>query len=163
MRRIRLSDEEPLRRMLERMSGDDLRRRCLGTVKDFPRHAAERFVQADGGDELALVAVATGAETEILGVAHLSRLRGDQAAAEYDVMVRSDQQGHGLGHRLTEAALDEAAASGLRKVLAEVSADNHAMLRMAFDFGFRPVIRDGNLVQIGVEIPSAVAAPPVSA
>src|ERR1700677_128145 len=54
IRSVSGSDELALFDMFARSSPKDLRLRCLGMIKDFPRLAAARLAHCDGGREIAL-------------------------------------------------------------------------------------------------------------
>ena len=72
----------------------------------------------DGGDEAALVAVAT-----------YVRLR-DPRVAEAAFAVADDYQRRGIGTRLLERLAERAAAAGIETFIAEVLPENRAMLRV---------------------------------
>ena len=57
IRSVSGSDELALFDMFARSSPEDLRLRCLGVIKDFPRLAAARVARCDRDREIALVAV----------------------------------------------------------------------------------------------------------
>ncbi|MCU1589712.1 MAG: Ribosomal-protein-S18p-alanine acetyltransferase [Frankiales bacterium] len=54
------------------------------------------------------------------------------------IAVARDEQGHGLGTRLLQALLDEAARRNQRRVVLEVRADNARAIALYERFGFRP-------------------------
>jgi ribosomal-protein-alanine N-acetyltransferase len=88
-----------------------------------------------------LVAVADrdsgGSEGEIVGYAGL--LVGDREAWVQNIAVRRDHQRHGIGRRLLDALLAEAAARGAPTVLLEVAVDNGPAQRLYEEYGFEPV------------------------
>ena len=57
IRSVSGSDELALFDMFARSSPEDLRLRCLGMIKDFPRLAAARLARCDRDREIALVAI----------------------------------------------------------------------------------------------------------
>ena len=72
---------------------------------------------------------------EVLGWAGLCDYP-DEAFVQ-TIAVAPDAQGHGLGARLLEALLDEAARRRHRRVLLEVRADNAPAIRLYERFEFR--------------------------
>jgi acetyltransferase len=95
---------------------------------------AARLSQIDYDRQMALLA--EDADGLILAVARLD-FDPERESAEYALLVRSDRQGHGLGGRLLQAALDYAAERGARQVWGDVACDNARMLELAEGLGFR--------------------------
>ncbi len=91
--------------------------RFLGSVKDFPHLMAARLSQIDYHREMALVAV--NALQEIVGVVRIIA-DPDNEAAEYAIMVRSDQKGKGLGYGMMVKILEYARAQGLKRIFGDV-------------------------------------------
>jgi acyl-CoA synthetase (NDP forming) len=75
-------------------------------------------------------------EERIVALASWVRLR-DPAAAEVAFAVADDLQGKGLGTRLLERLAARAGASGIRSFVAEVLAENAAMVRVFRDAGYQ--------------------------
>jgi acetyltransferase len=147
VRTVLPSDEAALLDMFLRSSPEDLRLRCLGTVKDFPRIAAARLVQCDGVSEMALVAVdQEAAGRPIVGVVHI--VREGEAAAEYDILVRTDKKGLGIGYQLMSDMLAFARISGFATIDGYISAENRAMLQMATELGFTLDRADAGVVRV---------------
>jgi [ribosomal protein S18]-alanine N-acetyltransferase len=73
----------------------------------------------------------------IVGYAGLSL--HDREAWVQNIAVRRDRQRHGLGRRLLEALLGEAAARGVTTVLLEVAVDNGPAQRLYAEYGFETV------------------------
>jgi ribosomal-protein-alanine N-acetyltransferase len=87
---------------------------------------------------VAVAGCASGkADGEIVGYAGLSV--GDREAWVQNLAVRRDRQRHGIGRRLMEALLTEAAARGCPTVLLEVAVDNGPAQRLYYDYGFETV------------------------
>jgi acetyltransferase len=125
--------------MFSHSSAEDLRLRCLGAIKDFPRAAAARLAHCDPGREVAFAAIDLEAPTgaEIVGLVHLIDFPDQPGAAEFDIMVRSDVQSHGIGLRLMTQILAAARDRGLLRVVGYVAGENGAMLTLAGELGFR--------------------------
>jgi [ribosomal protein S18]-alanine N-acetyltransferase len=88
-----------------------------------------------------LVAVAGCASgkggAELVGYAGLSV--GDREAWVQNLAVRRDRQRHGIGRRLLDALIAEAAARGCPTVLLEVAVDNGPAQRLYAEYGFETV------------------------
>jgi acetyltransferase len=138
IRPLRSSDEPALVEMFSRSSPEDIRLRCLGAIKDFPHLAAARLAQRNGDKEIALVAVdAESAEPgEIVGVVHLIDEPDKLGGAEFDIMVRTDLKGHGVGFQLMKDILTKARERGLKRIVGYVLWENRPMLQMANELGF---------------------------
>ena len=138
IRPVMRADEAAVQDMFSRSSTYDLRLRCLGAMKDFPRQAAARLTRSDPAHETALAAVeAEGpAPGEIVGLVHLIDEPDRPGVAEFDIMVRSDLHGRGIGFQLMKEILTSARERGLGEIVGYVSGENGAMLWMASELGF---------------------------
>ena len=138
IRSVRGSDELALFDMFARSSPEDLRLRCLGMIKDFPRLAAARLARCDRDREIALVAVdgEGAAPGEIVGVAHLIEEPAEPGCAEFDILVRTDVKGHGVGFQLMKDVLARARERRLTKIVGFIAGENHAMLLKTSELGF---------------------------
>ena len=162
--RIRLleaADEEVLKGMFARCSADDVHLRCFAAMKDFPGKMAARLARMDPAEEIGLVATPLEGEAqEILGVAHVILDHEEVGAAEFDVMVRSDQKGHGIGYALMTALLDEARRRGFKAVVGYVLRENRSMMLMCGELGFLPVRYEGAVTYMRVDL-TTVELPPL--
>ncbi|OYW52161.1 MAG: hypothetical protein B7Z30_16215 [Rhizobiales bacterium 12-68-15] len=151
LRPIRPEDEPGLVDMVRRSDPQDVRMRFLGSVKDFPHLMAARLSQIDYHREMALVAV--NALQEIVGVVRIIA-DPDNDAAEYAIMVRSDQKGKGLGYGMMVKILDYARSQGLKRIFGDVLRENQPMLRVAEDVGFtvRAGSDDPTLVRVDLTL-----------
>ena len=146
IRPVRRSDAAGLRAMFLRCSTDDLRLRCFGLSKSFPDVFAARLAGLTQPDEFAIAAVSEAGE--IAGVVHAVALPGTDGDADYDIMVRTDLKGQGLGSLLMREMLKQAVRSGFRAVHGDVMMSNHAMLLLAGDLGFRRVAVEDGVVRL---------------
>ncbi|WP_327008172.1 ribosomal protein S18-alanine N-acetyltransferase [Dactylosporangium sp. NBC_01737] len=91
-----------------------------------------------------LVALEPGPDGDrVVGYAGLALAPPDEAWIQ-NVGVRKDAQRRGIGRRLLEALLAEAARHGARKVLLEVAVDNLPAQKLYADYGFEGVgVRKG--------------------
>ena len=158
MRAVRRSDEVGLCDMFRRCSPDDLRLRCFGISKTFPEVFAARLARLTGGSEFAILAVAPSGE--VGGVVHAVGLPCGNGDADYDIMVRTDLKGRGIGARLMREMLREAVRAGFTAVHGDVLMANRAMLVLAGDLGFRRVGFEGDVVRIEAH-PGAGALDPI--
>ena len=151
LRPVRGSDEGPLRDMFLRCSRDDLRLRCFGISKSFPEVFAARLARLTGEREFAIAAVSDAGE--MVGVVHAVGLPEGLGEADYDIMVRTDLKGQGIGSRLMREMLGQAGRRGFSAVNGDVLLGNRAMLLLAGDLGFRRVAMEGGVVRIRARAP----------
>ena len=133
LRPIRPSDVARLIDMVDHCTPEDVRLRFCSGMGHLNEDLATRLCQIDYDRHMALVA-----ETPAGDLAGVGRLVEDPEGetAEFALMVRSDQQHHGLGHLLLQALIDYAADRGLRDVWCDVARANDRMLDLARDLGF---------------------------
>lgn len=96
LRPIRPDDEPLLHDLAAHMSREDLRMRFFSPIRALPRALAERLVHLGYPREMALAALHEGT---VLGIARYAAKPGS-GVAEYEVAVRSDWTGHGVGYLL---------------------------------------------------------------
>jgi acetyltransferase len=152
VRPVRREDEAAIVEMMAMASPEDVRFRCFGAIKDFPRMMAARLVRIDPARETTLVAESTAEGQGIMGIVHMIDERTEPGVAEYDIMVRPDHKGHGLGYRLMQEILSEAGRKGLKAVEGYILWDNDAMRRMAKELGFKEVSLTGDVVRMRHEV-----------
>lgn len=73
---------------------------------------------------------------EIVGVAHLIEEPAEPGCAEFDILVRTDVKGHGVGFQLMKDVLTRTRERRLTKIVGFIAGDNHAMLLMTSELGF---------------------------
>jgi acetyl coenzyme A synthetase (ADP forming)-like protein len=109
--------------------------RFHGTVR-IDSAAVQGLVDPDWSLRGGLIGLLQGEEgDEIVAVASYARLR-DPSRAEAAFAVATELQGLGVGTRLVEQLAQAAAREGIETFVAEVMADNAAMLRVFADTGF---------------------------
>lgn len=137
VRPIRPEDEAQHRRFLEQLDPEDIRMRIFQTRREMAHSELARLTQIDYEREMALVAVATGADgrEETLGVARAVR-DPDNTEAEFGIIVRSDLKGGGLGRLLMQRLVDYLRAQGTPKLVGLVLRENRTMLSLAESMGF---------------------------
>ncbi|HRK24728.1 MAG TPA: GNAT family N-acetyltransferase, partial [Beijerinckiaceae bacterium] len=134
VRPMRPTDQAALTVMLQRTAPKDLRMRFLSSVNKLDPVMMARLTQLDYAREMAFVAL-DPVSAEILGVV---RLHGDanRERGEYAILIRSDQQGRGIGRALMDSIIRFARNEGYAEISGEVLAENAGMLRMAAELGF---------------------------
>jgi acetate---CoA ligase (ADP-forming) len=126
-----LEDRDAIMALIQRLSPTSLYHRYRGfPVLDERLFAG--YLDADGQARGALIGVRGGL---VVAMGTYDRLR-DPTTAEVAFMVDDPLHGRGVGTRLLEQLAEMAAAVGIRRFVAEVSADNERMLEVFKDAGF---------------------------
>jgi acetyltransferase len=144
------ADEEKLFAMFSQCTAEDLRLRSLGAIKDFARLIVPRLCRPKCEGEFALVAelIDPNEPGAIIGVVHLVTDPREPKTAEFDIMIRSDHKGEGVGFELLKAALAVADEHGLATIIGYVLHSNTNMLQMTHEFGFRHTFVGGDVVLV---------------
>src|SRR6185436_9691852 len=91
-------------------------------------HLVEPLLESDWRERGALLGTLVDEEGErVVALANYVRLR-DPRLAEAAFAVADEHQGRGIGTRLLEQLAERAAGEGIDRFVAEVLADNRAML-----------------------------------
>ena len=140
-------------------TADDIRLRFLSPRRSFSEDEVLRMTQLDYAREMAFVALHP--DGSLAGVSRLACDPDDQEA-EYAVIVRSDQQGRGLGRALMDLLLDYARAKGVARIVGHVLAENDAMLEMCRGLGFTVAIDpdDPGVRRVTLAMQPASVSPP---
>ena len=94
-------------------------------ITRLPAYFRQELVRLDGCTRAAMVARVDGAAVGVGRIAALS-----PTEAEVAVAIVDEWQGHGIGRRLLSAAADLATDIGYRELVADVLAENSAMLKV---------------------------------
>jgi L-amino acid N-acyltransferase YncA len=150
VRALRAADRAAYDGFGARLDRGDLRLRFAGPVKvDGPVFDAQfRSVDHDRMEAFAAV----DADGKMLGIAHLART--GSAVAEIALIVRSDLKRRGLGGLLLDRLLRHAEALGLSELTAQILFENHPMLRLAAEAGFRIVGYNGGMADLRKDLHS---------
>ncbi len=137
VRPIRPEDEAQHLAFLERVDPADMRMRLFYTRRSIGRSGLARLTQIDYEREMAFLVTrpAAGGGEETLGVAR-AFVDPDNVQAEFGILIRSDIQGAGLGHRLMGKLIAFLRGRGTQRLVGSVLAENAAMLKLAATFGF---------------------------
>jgi acetyl coenzyme A synthetase (ADP forming)-like protein len=118
------------------------------------RSLAEPFLDPDWRERGALIGTLADGDTErVVALGNYVRLR-DPAAAEAAFAVADELQGRGVGTRLLERLALRAAEVGIERFVAEVLAENRAMLNVFTGAGF-DVSRELESGEIELQFPIA--------
>jgi acetyltransferase len=138
VRAIRAEDEPLIEAHHRTLSEQSIRKRFFSMVKTLSRDSLIRLCHLDYAREMALVAEGKNdqGQREIIGVARYY-MNPQTRAAEFAVIVNDAHQGHGLGQHLMERLIAVARERGVQQLVGSVLRDNHAMLTLAKELGFR--------------------------
>lgn len=138
LRPIRAEDFAQHQRFLTAVTPEDMHTRFFTTRRELSASELAHLTQIDYDREMAFVAVAVGegGVEETLGVARVY-IDIDNTEAEFALLVRSDQKGHGLGRILLETAIDYCRARGTQRIVGQVLVENVAMLSLARRLKFK--------------------------
>ena len=143
------ADADALLAFFEGLSERSLYQRFHGIRKVDPQ-LAEPLLDPDWVETGAL---AGWLGDRVVGVANYVRLR-DPGSAEVAFVVADEEQGRGIGTRLLEQLADRAAGTGVTRFVAEVLAENRAMLSVFTGAGF-DVVRELEHGEVEVSFPIA--------
>ncbi len=126
-RPVRPDDAPLFRRLWDRLSPETVYRRFHAPLRRPPAHAVLRLVSVDHDLREALVAVVGD---EVVGVARYDRSPADPSTADVAVVVEDAWQGVGVGRQLLGELTELAARRGVRRLTADVQADNDRVVRL---------------------------------
>lgn len=164
IRPFRKDDQAALMEMFSRSTPEDIYFRIFAAMKDFPARMAERFAQIDLKTEMALIATGPHPHppSEIFGIVHIAAAPKTLETAEFDIMVRPDYKGHGLGYQLMSEILRYAELRGHTAVTGYILSENHAMLKMAHELGFMTFGTEGDAAKVKIALPRQKDHPSIS-
>ena len=115
-----------------RLSAETVRLRYFYPHRDLSTSEVAHFTEVDGRSRVALVVECEG---ELIAVGRYDRL-DDRCEAEVAFVVADVYQQHGLATMLLRLLANEARSVGITRFVAEVLAENSAMLSVFHDAGF---------------------------
>lgn len=145
VRPIRPDDEARLVALFERLSPRTIYQRFFTTYRQLPSAWYRDFANVDYRARMALVAEDVGPAGRLRGVARWEPADTPDTA-ELAIVVEDEWQGRGLGTVLLEHLFEAAARRGIRRLCADVLAENDGMLRLLRRVG----TIDGSRVEQGV-------------
>ena len=142
-------DRDAIMALIKRQSPTSLYHRFRGLPVLDDRLFA-RYLDADAQERGALIGMRDGL---VVAMGTYDRLR-EPEMAEVAFIVDDPLHGRGVGTRLLEQLAELAAAVGIRRFVAEVSADNNRMLEVFRDAGFE-VVRQMEYATVELAFPIA--------
>jgi acetyltransferase len=125
------------RAFFRRLSAESRYHRFMSMVKDVPEALIERLARVDGVRHLALLAAVIEDSREMMiGEARYVVDNEDATTCELAIAVADDWQRRGIGRALLDRLQRQAAASGIRRMVAESLIGNRAMMSLARSTGF---------------------------
>jgi len=145
VRPIRPEDTALEQRFFDRLSERSRFQRFMQHLPELPPQMLERFTHLDYEKELALVALDPSGEfIAVARYAPRPEVRTAGKTAEFALTVADEWQRKGLGRALLERLCELARDAGYEALYGYVFVDNHEMLELAEQLGFRIVGRDLN-------------------
>lgn len=130
-------DTELQREFFRTLSGESRYTRFMTPLSELPEALARRFTSIDYSGHLALLAeVFVGGRQTMIGEARYIVDPSDPATGEFAIAVADAWQFQGLARILLERLECEAAASGIRRMIADTLIANRAMIALAVQAGY---------------------------
>jgi RimJ/RimL family protein N-acetyltransferase len=153
IRPIRPDDGPRLSAAYDRLSPEARYRRFLGPKPHLNASEVRYLVDVDGANHIALVATLVDHPDQIIGVARCVRLREDQRAAEFAVVIGDPWQGEGLASEMLGRLVRAAGDRGIDRLRAIMLADNEPAHRLVRHLAHpQTVSRRGAVNEIEVDL-----------
>ena len=112
--------------------------RFMTRMNELPRTLVEGFTNIDYGRHLALLAEVfdPSGQQIMIGEARYVVDEGDPTMCEFAIAVADDWQAHGIAHALLARLERQAAAAGIRKMVADTLIANKPMRALATRAGY---------------------------
>lgn len=137
IRPIRPEDAHLEEEFMANLSEKTKYHRFMQSVQKLSLEMLVRLTQIDYDHEMAFVALSeVKGKTVELGVTRYTT-NPDGKSCEFAIVVRDDYQGQGIGSRLMEMLIEHAQSRGLKQMMAEVLAENQAMINLGRNHGFK--------------------------
>jgi acetyltransferase len=157
-------DLELQRDFFRALSAESRYFRFMSPVNELPEAVAQGFFSIDYRSHLALLAevVEDGRET-MIGEARYVVDERDPAACEFALAVADEWQARGIGRALLERLERQAAACGIRRMVADTLLVNTRVMGLAARSGYevRANLADAALARLQKNLPSSAAPLPV--
>jgi acetyltransferase len=158
LRPVLPEDEPSLRRAFESLNADEIYLRFFAPIKAMSHAMAARFTQIDYDRQMVLILTDHGAPgtTEFYGSVNIV-CDPDLQRAEYAILVRHDMTGMGLGTLLMRRIIAYARGRGIAEIFGDVLVQNHSMLNLCTQLGFRIEASSGDpgVVTVRLDLGSA--------
>ena len=160
VRSLRAEDAEAVMALHQHLSDHDRYFRFF-TLRPAPlQELVGNLTEQAGG----LCALGAFDADRLIGVAHYVLVQDDPKAAEFAIVVAHEDHSLGVGTALLKQLGRVARARGIERFVADVLGENHLMLMVVFDLGWRCAPADYAPVRhLEIELPDFVEeAPEVS-
>jgi len=139
--------------------------RFMAAFNELPDAVAARLSKIDYSSHLALLAeIFEGRQQTMIGEARYVIEEHDPTSCEFAIAVADDWQGHGIGNALLARLEREAAASGIRRMLADTLYDNKPMRALAARNGYAVTMNHERLVRLEKKLrPASPTVHPLAA
>ena len=143
IRPIKPEDEEAHAYFLSHTKPEDIYFRFFRAANNLSHSQLARFTQIDYDREMAFIARQknTEGQFETIGVIRVV-CDSDNTEAEFAIIIRSDKQKLGIGHRLMQKVIDYSRSKKTKKITGATLMENHGMQRLAKSFGFEEIRDD---------------------
>lgn len=161
LRAMRPDDLDREIAFIESLSGETLHLRLQYASHGVSREDAQRLLQLDYRDTLAIAALVPGPSGDrIVGVSRYSRTPGSDSA-ECAIVVADDWQGRGIGSELMRSLGSAARARGIRILQGTSLGENNRIRDWAQRFGYlaRTEPNSGGLVKVTLDLATLPAEP----
>ncbi len=137
IRPIKPEDEQAHHLFLSHTRPEDIYFRFFRAVNNLSHSQMARFTQIDYDREMAFIAVMKNeaGEDETIGVIRVVS-DADNIEAEFAIIVRSDKQQIGIGHKLMSKAIDYLRERKTKTMTGQTLFENHPMQKLASNFNF---------------------------
>jgi acetate---CoA ligase (ADP-forming) len=134
LRPIGPDDSAALDDLMTRMGRDSIYQRFLRVKEELSEEELDYFTHVDYDDRMAFVVFG---DEKMLGVGRYDRVEGEPHVAEVAFAVADAHQGRGVGSQLLQHLTMYARTKGITAFRAFVLAENHAMIRVFRDAGYK--------------------------
>jgi acetyltransferase len=160
LRPVLPEDEPSLQRAFSKLTPEEIYLRFFAPLKALSHAMATRFTQIDYDRQMVLILTEHGppGTTEFYGSVNIV-CDPDMQHAEYAILVQHDMTGMGLGGLLMRRIIAYARRRGIREIFGEVLTQNHSMLSLCQQLGFRLEANPHDQSVVTVRLPLGDAAP----
>jgi acetyltransferase len=160
IRPIRPGDEDELQRFYARLSDESRRTRFFAATAGIGDRQSTYFCTPDHSHREGFVAFMGPSHRPDRIVGHVCLEPDGPDRAEIAIAVADALQGHGIGRRLVQVAVDWARRDGIRTLTATMLAGNPAIQRLLLRLGLPTTSRPigAGVVQVTIELGVASSA-----
>lgn len=136
IRPIRAQDAGIEQEFVRGLSDESRYYRFMDMLRELSPQMLQRMTEIDYHNQMALIAVTRHAGKEIEIAVGRYVVLPDGESCEFAIVVGDDWQRKGIATALTQLLIEAARRRGLKKMIGEVLASNHKMLRFVSRLGF---------------------------